>query len=247
MSAARPRGVFVTGTDTGVGKTVVAAGIVVLLREAGVDAAGFKPVETGVPAPPGVPADGALLRAASGSDAPLADHVPQTYAEPLAPLVAAERAGRLVDRAAILAAAARLRSRHEYLVAEGAGGLAVPVGPGAEDMADLALALGLPLLVVARPDLGTLNHTTLTVRYARSRGLDVLGIVVNRWPGEAGDLAVRTNPAMLARWTGVPVLAKVPAASAPPATPAEAAALVRAGGPDLIAALLAARVKGGGR
>src|SRR5581483_9388095 len=134
------RGLFVTGTDTGVGKTLVTAAVGLALRERGVDVGVVKPVETG-------DGDAATLKE-------------------LAELP--EAVGRVRE----------LAGRHAFAVVEGAGGLLVPVGPG-WTIADLALALGLPLLVVARAGLGTVNHTCLTVAHARRLGLEVHGVVLN--------------------------------------------------------------------
>src|SRR5262245_42420004 len=146
------RGVFVTGTDTGVGKTVVACALVRALRARGVAVAAMKPIETGV----GVagPADAIALREAAALDVPLEDVCPQLFALPAAPLAAARAECRVVDLAAIDAAHARTRARCELLVMEGAGGLLVPVTEQLA-MADLAARYALPLWIVARAALGT--------------------------------------------------------------------------------------------
>lgn len=203
MSAA----LFVTGTDTGVGKTVVACALLLALRRRGVAVGALKPVETGCPAH-GWPPDGAALAAAAGLDLPRPAVVPYALPEPLAPAVAARRAGIAIDLDVLDSAFQAQRARSELVVVEGAGGLAVPV-TGNVDMADLAARWRLPLLVVARPGLGTLNHTVLTVAYARARGLAVLGIVLNPWP-EAPGIVEETNPQELARLTGVPLLGRLP-------------------------------------
>ena len=203
------KGIFITGTDTGVGKTVVTAGLAAALRDAGVDVGVMKPVETGCPGY----ADGRhgadaefLARCAGVEDSP--DLVcPYRLRDPLAPSIAAELEGVTLDLERIRDSYRVLAARHEIVLVEGAGGLAVPIR---DDylMAHLARDLDLPLLVVARPSLGTLSHTFLTVRYAESLGLRVLGVVVSNVPSEYHQgLAERTNPQLLPRLTGVPLLA----------------------------------------
>lgn len=204
-------GCFVTGTDTGVGKTAVAAGLAGALRRRGIDVGVMKPVQTGI-----TPAardrgegDGPFLARAAGVDDPPALVSPVCLAAPLAPSVAAALEGTAVDLAAVDDAFAALAALRDFLVVEGAGGLAVPVRGGFL-MADLAARLGLPLLVVARPGLGTINHTVLTVEFARRRGLAVLGVVVNGYDAATAGPAERTNPGVIAALTGLPVLAVVP-------------------------------------
>lgn len=215
-----------TGTDTGVGKTVVAAGLARLLREAGYRVGVLKPVETGWDGRGEWPPDGRMLAEAAGVTGPRARVVPCVYAEPLAPLVAARRAGRPVDWEAV-EAAWRGWAGADWVLVEGAGGLAVPIAEGL-DYAALAQRWGLAVLVVARPNLGTLNHTFLTVHYARTKGLRVLGVVVSGYPAAPG-VAERTNPQMIEEMCGVPVLGLVPRRSRI-VSAAEAAAAVAAGG-----------------
>jgi dethiobiotin synthetase len=176
----RARGLFVTGTDTGVGKTFVACSLVRALRRRGLDAGAMKPVETGV-GPEG-PLDARALRDAAGADDPLELVCPAALPLAAAPSAAARAAGRALRLDVLRAAFERLAARHELLVVEGAGGLLVPLAPGL-DNAELARALGLPLLVVARASLGTINHTRLTLEAARARGLGVLGVVVSHSSG----------------------------------------------------------------
>jgi dethiobiotin synthetase len=207
-------GVFVTGTDTGVGKTVVACALARALRAAGVDVGVMKPCETGVG--PDGPLDALALRAAAGSADPLEDVCPQTFALPAAPAVAAEAESALVDRALVLEAAASLRARHEFLLVEGAGGLLVPIAPGF-DMADLARDLGLPVLVVARAALGTINQTLLTLEALARRGLALAGVVVSHGAAGISDADAR-NLAWLRAALGARLLAEIP----PLADPAHA-------------------------
>lgn len=204
----RARGIFITGTDTGVGKTVVAAGLAAALRADGVDVGVMKPAETGcAEGPDGLRAlDAELLARAAGVTDPPELVCPVRLREPLAPSVAAEAEATRVDLGAIRSAFNHLAERHPLVLVEGAGGIGVPLH---EDylMADLALDLGLPVLIVARPSLGTLNHTLLTVEFARARSLKVLGVVISGMPAESDrDSAERTNPVVLPGLTGVPVL-----------------------------------------
>ena len=226
MTAAR-RGVFVTGTDTGVGKTRVACALLRALQARGIDAGAMKPVETGVG--PGGPADALALRAAARTADALSDVCPQRFALAAAPTVAARAEGRCVDLAAIDAAWQRLRAQHDFMVVEGAGGLLVPVAEGVT-VADLAARFALPLVVVARAALGTINHTRLTVEVARARGLAVAGVAVCYADGipsatDSANLeALRSEP-------GAPWLGEIPPlepGEEPPSGCLDLAALLRA-------------------
>lgn len=190
----------VTGTDTGVGKTMVACALVTALRTAGLRVGVMKPVETGVDAR-SVNTDAERLRRASGTLHLSDDVCPVTYAEPLAPLVAAERAGRPVDLARLDAARVRVEVGAGALVVEGAGGLLVPfarrVSGEIVDFAALAHRWNLGLVVVAANRLGAVNHTLLTVREAERRGLTVRAVVLNSVQPGPADLAAATNVGLL--------------------------------------------------
>jgi dethiobiotin synthetase len=180
MAVARRFGVFVTGTDTGVGKTRVACALIAALREAGLDVGAMKPIETGVGE--AGPLDAIALRDASGARDPLEIVCPQPFALAAAPSVAARAERREVDLEAVRAAFERVASAREIVVVEGAGGLLVPIRVGFT-MADLARELGLPLLIVARAALGTINHTSMTLEAAASNGLRVAGVVISHTTG----------------------------------------------------------------
>src|SRR4051812_42256898 len=159
------RGVFVTGTDTGAGKTVLAGAVAAALTARGERVAAFKPVLTGLdePAPPGWPRDDELLAAAAGNDvAAVSAH---RYGPPVSPHLAAELAGETLELDALAGAARAAARGPAVLVVEGVGGLLVPLSPVAT-VRDLAAALALPVLVAARPGLGTINHTLLTLEAA---------------------------------------------------------------------------------
>jgi dethiobiotin synthetase len=204
------RGVLVTGTDTGVGKTFVAA----LLCRTAPGATYVKPVQTGLASDE---ADAAVVARLAGA----ATRQGPAFDEPLAPAVAARRAGVTVTRGQLLDTFRGL----DEVVGEGAGGLLVELGTDGTTLADLAADLDLDLVVVARPGLGTLNHTRLTCEAAWARGLRVRGIVVNGYPADP-DVAAVTNLDGLADIA--PVLAVVPLLSEGEPLPVLPAALVRA-------------------
>lgn len=200
------RGLFVTATDTGVGKTEVACAILRSARAAGLDAIGLKPAQAGLV--PGEASDAERLRAAAGEVEPLEAICPYSFAAPLAPAVAARLEGKAVALERILEAARALAGRHDAILVEGAGGLLVPL-TARESYADLAVALGFPALVVARAGLGTVNHVALTVEALRARGIPLAGIVLNR-TGAEDDPSVPYNAAEIARLTGCEPLATLP-------------------------------------
>lgn len=197
-------GLFVTGTDTGVGKTVVTAGIVCALRARGHAVGVVKPVQSGALSldPEG---DAMLLKRWTKVAESPGEISPFSFAAPLAPSVAAELEHRVVDRAHILAHIRTVAGRYDAVVVEGAGGLLVPLGEG-WTIADLACDLALPVLVVARAGLGTVNHSALTVRVARHAGLEPIGVVLN---GLADD-TTGTNARLIERIADVPVLGHLP-------------------------------------
>jgi dethiobiotin synthetase len=193
------RGLFVTGTDTGVGKTVVAASIVTTLRARGEPVRAFKPVVTGTDEPDPVwPADHELLARAAGMEP--SDVTPLTFAPAVSPHLAAELEGRAIEPAELVAHAKALG---EPLVAEGVGGLLVPLTTG-YSVRDLAVDLGLPLVIAARPGLGTISHTLLTIEAAHAVGLDVRCVVLTPWPDEPSTME-RSNRATIEQLGGVSV------------------------------------------
>ncbi|SEV85666.1 dethiobiotin synthase [Natrinema salifodinae] len=194
MTATRP--IAVVGTGTGVGKTVVTAGLTRLLREAGYEARAIKPAQTGHP----LDDDAAFVAAAC--DDPDAATCPH-YLEPaLAPRVAAEVTDEPLEYAAIRTACEREIATTPVPIVEGIGGLRVPLADDRE-VIDLVADLGAAAVVVTRSGLGTLNHTALSIDALEARGIDVVGIVCNEYAGET--TAERTNPAELERMTGYAV------------------------------------------
>jgi dethiobiotin synthetase len=194
------RGLFVTGTDTGVGKTVLAAALIAALRADGVDVAAFKPAVTGLDEPESDrPTDHELLAVAAGR--PADEVAPHRFGPAVSPHLAAELAGTALDPAALVAAARALRA--DVVVAEGVGGLLVPLTLG-YTIRDLAVDLGWPVVVAARPGLGTINHSLLTVEAARAAGLDVRAVVLTPWP-ERPNVMQRSNMDAIARLSRVEV------------------------------------------
>lgn len=195
----------VLGTDTAVGKTVVTAGLVGRLREAGVDARGVKPVQTGYPRDD----DAGFVRAACGEEndqvseaGDTAAVCPRRLEPPLAPAVAADRLGVDLPYEDVLADCSAALAASEVGILEGVGGIRVPLADDRE-VVDLVDDLDLPAVLVARSGLGTLNHTALSVEALDRRGIPVEAIVLNEFEGET--VAERTNPDVLERMTDRPV------------------------------------------
>ena len=175
------KGYFVVGTDTGVGKTLVSASLLVKARHKGAIVAAMKPAESGCELRAGrlFAADADFLHRAAGGRQPLSELCPYVFAAPVAPGVAAEQQGLTIDFAHIERLVAGIRSRDpDLLIIEGAGGLLVPMG-GGRLLIDLVALIGLPIVVVARGGLGTINHTLLTLKAARARDLEIAGVVLS--------------------------------------------------------------------
>lgn len=199
------RGLFVTGTDTGVGKTIVAATLARVLRLRGVNVGVMKPVTSGCVERNGelISEDAELLAWAAGVECD--DNVaPYRLREPLAPAEAARIDGVKIDFGHIAECYHQLSARHDFVLVEGAGGLMVPLNGGLL-MADLINHLKLPAVVVARPDLGTINHSVLTCYAAGQMGIEVRGVIVNRFPTAPG-LAEKGAPHQIGSLCGAPIL-----------------------------------------
>lgn len=204
------RGIFITGTDTGIGKTVVTAVLARLLAESGRRVAVMKPVTSGCDERNSTlfSADAELAAWGAGVDPANPDIAPVLLRAPLAPSEAAKLEGVRIDFEKIAAAYDRLARDADIVLVEGAGGLMVPLAGGLL-MADLAKRLDLPLLVVARPGLGTVNHTLLTTYAAGQLGLRVTGIVINGFP-DSPDQAEGTAPHLIGTLAGAPLLGLFP-------------------------------------
>jgi dethiobiotin synthetase len=191
------KGMFVTATDTGVGKTVVACGIAALLQKWKIHVGVMKPVATGDLR------DIQQLARSIGVQKITPDMNPQFFKKPLAPSVAAALENTEVDLDAIYQAYWRMQKNHDVMIVEGAGGVKVPLGESTY-VADLIQAMQLPVIIVARAGLGTINHTLLTIQALEAQQIPILGIVLNGASGRG--LAEKTNPSALSEHTTVPVL-----------------------------------------
>lgn len=209
------KGIFVTGTDTGVGKTLVAAGILVCLRKKGVDAVPVKPVQTG-----GVKGEGGMTApdldytlAASGIK-PGRDDLklmsPYIYEPACSPQLAARMAQQYPEISVIKDGIKTLLERHRAVVVEGAGGIMAPVNE-TDLMVDLMRALGFPVVLVSRPGLGTINHSLLSIRVLQAAGVSLVGVVFNRTEAARPDnkYIEDDNPETIARFSGVEILGNI--------------------------------------
>lgn len=210
------RGIFVTATDTGVGKTVLAAAICAALADSGEKVAAFKPVVTGIDEEPDEwPRDHELLARVATIRQKPSDVAPLSFGPAVSPHLAAELAGDTIEPHELASAARGAADNADVLVCEGVGGILVPLTPGYL-VRDLAVELDLPLVIAARTGLGTINHTLLTIEAARAVGLDVAAIVMTPWPDDP-DTMVRSNKETIERFGSVNVV------GLPPTTPDELA------------------------
>jgi dethiobiotin synthetase len=205
------QGIFITGTDTGVGKTYVAVGLIQAVKEKGLSVCPLKPVETGCRVKNGnlIPQDTLRLVKASGVKEPIGLVNPFRMRSPLAPSVASEVEGVAIDRKRIIWSYTRMREKYDLTVVEGAGGIMVPVR-GKYLFLDLIRDLNIPLVIVARPGLGTINHTLLTIASAMNEKLNVLGVVINYAVKKRKGLPEKTNPVVIEKLGGVPLLGTIP-------------------------------------
>lgn len=207
------KGYFITGTDTGVGKTVVTAGLLAGIRQRGVNAVAMKPVQSGA-----VMVDCRLVSEDARFYLRLADLAIDpcdlncySFPAPVSPHLAAELSGDKFDSDVVKKAYNRLADQYPVILVEGAGGLCVPLSGNWFTVADLAGELGLPLIVVARVSLGTINHSVLTVKWAQHLGLTVKGVIFNGCRPGCRDEIEESSVSSITRMTGVPVLGRVPA------------------------------------
>ena len=209
MTNVKP-GVFITGTDTDVGKTVVAAGFALALRARGIKVGVMKPIATGCQGNDKrlISQDAVyLFEAAENEYAPLTS--PSRFRNPLAPNVAAALENRQVDLKQIHHAYQELQRHYDFLIVEGIGGLMVPISPG-YFVANLIQDFRLPMVIVSRAGLGTINHTLLTVDAALIRGFEIKGMIFNRVSTANYSMAELTNPKVIHDLTGIPILGSLP-------------------------------------
>lgn len=205
------RSFFITGTDTGVGKTEMACLLARAFRAAGLKPGVMKPIETGCPEKDGrlAPTDAVRLKETSGTDADLELINPYRFAPPLAPLTASELSGVTIELERIKSCFKELLNTHDVMLVEGAGGLLAPIAQG-KYMADLALDLGLHTIIVSANRLGTINHTLLTLRCAKSMGIKVTCIILNNPEPPGDDLSRAHNSAVIERLSSAPILFEAP-------------------------------------
>ncbi|MBI5101868.1 MAG: dethiobiotin synthase [Nitrospirae bacterium] len=206
-----PKGFFITGTDTGVGKTLISGALIKTLGLMGLKTGGMKPIESGCGREGStlVPFDGRSLKQTAHMDEPLSVITPCCFETPLAPLPASELEAGKISIPAIRGAFLKLSKIYDALIVEGLGGILVPIRKNYA-VIDLALEFGLPLIVVARPGLGTINHTMLTIYCALGRGLRVAGVIINYSMPPEHSLAEKTNPRVLSQICPVPVIGTFP-------------------------------------
>ena len=197
------RGIFVTGTDTEIGKTAITAGLAAVLKRRGINAGVMKPISAGGRA------DAELLKWAVRSNESLDTINPIYLRDPLSPNIAARREEKILDLAPVFDAFNHLSKIHDCLLVEGVGGLLVPI---TDDVlvADLAARFDLPLLIVARAALGTINHTLLTIEAARARGLQINSVIYNTLSPGGPDVSAQMSPGVVTRISGVPSSGTIP-------------------------------------
>jgi dethiobiotin synthetase len=205
------KGIFITGTDTGVGKTFVASGLLRAFRAKGLSVCPMKPVETGCGTRAGklFPGDTVRLVRASGAQERISTINPYRFRPSAAPSVAAELEETIINKRRILSIYNRLIRKYDITIVEGAGGIMVPVYREYLSL-DLIKDLGPPVLIVARPGLGTINHTLLTIEIANSRGITILGVIINHATSQKSGVPERTNPEIIERLGRIPILGIVP-------------------------------------
>ncbi len=195
---------FVTGTDTDVGKTVITAGIATLMQSLGYKSGVLKPFQSGAIEQNGF-TQSPDLAFVKQIDPYIATHASYMLKAPTAPCIAAEVEGINIDMDVVIKDFNNLRKKCDTVIVEGSGGIMVPVNPKFI-MSDVAKMLNLPVLIVARPDLGTINHTLLTINHAVDKGLKVTGVIINRYPENTNDLAIKTAPRLIEEYSDVSVV-----------------------------------------
>ena len=191
-------GVFITGTDTGVGKTVISCALAALLNKRLVNTGVMKPIETGCNYKKGelFPKDAANLKTYSKTSDRLEDISPCRFKSPLAPMAASIVEGKKVNLKKIKISFEHIKRIHDFLIIEGIGGLLVPITKNFL-VSDLIKSFNLPVIIVCHPGLGTLNHTLLTFREAKRSNLKIKGLVINNYDYKSRNLAYRTNPKII--------------------------------------------------
>lgn len=196
-------GFFITGTDTEIGKTAITAGLASVFKQQGHNVGVMKPVAAGSRA------DAIILQASADVSDTLEEINPIYLDNPLSPNVAAQIESKTLYIDSIKTAYDQLKKHHDFMFVEGVGGLLVPILDDFS-VADLITQLNLPILIVARAALGTINHTLLTIEAAKSRNLTILGVIYNTLSQSANDTAAQTSPEIITRISKIPSLGTIP-------------------------------------
>ena len=211
MRLPKHKGLFITGTDTGVGKTLIAGGIAKILAEQGLRVGVFKPIATGCRVEKGklISDDAIFLMKCSNCSCGLSIVNPISYQTPAAPIVAAEIENRPIDYGRIEDAYRFICENHDIVIVEGIGGIRVPISPRV-DVLELADQFKLPVVVVARSDLGTINHTLLTVDTIRINDLPFAGVIISGYKTDTADPAEQTATRIISEFDDIKILSVVP-------------------------------------
>jgi len=211
LNLPRKAGLFITGTDTAVGKTLIAGAIARILTDKGIKVGVFKPIATGCKRTweGHVSSDTDFLAYCANSNLSLSTITPIGYPTPAAPIVSAACNGPAIDFDRIAAAYKEICQNSDMIIVEGIGGVRVPLTPEF-DVLDLAVEFALPVVIVARPNLGTINHTLMTIDCVRAAELKIAGVVINSYNATESTIAEDTAPEVIAKCSGVNVLSVVP-------------------------------------
>ncbi|MFH1612447.1 MAG: adenosylmethionine--8-amino-7-oxononanoate transaminase [bacterium] len=198
------KGIFITGTDTNVGKTIITAGLANAFRKKGIDIGVMKPIQTGKTL-----SDTLFLKKLACVNDCNSLITPYHFSFPLSPLVASQKEKKIIKIDKIKKAYQKLSSKHDLVLVEGIGGLLVPIKKDYL-VIDLIKELNLPVIIVARAELGTINHTLLTVKQAEMEGINLIGIIINNFSQKKPGICEKTNPEIISKFTHLPILGKVP-------------------------------------
>ena len=211
LNLPKANGLFITATDTEVGKTLVAGAICNILADDGVSVAPFKPVATGCKKIKGelVSTDAQFLKKYSGTDLPLEIINPIRYEVPAAPVVSGRAEGRPVDLKEIVEPYKQICETHNFVVVEGIGGVRVPIADGVDTLG-LAKEFDLPVIIVARANLGTINHTLLTIDAVKNEGLELAGVIISGLSQKTKSIAEKTAADIIIEYGGTDVMAVIP-------------------------------------
>lgn len=196
--------IFVTGTDTDIGKTFITAGLAATMQSLGYSTCVYKPVQSGAIVKNGF-MQAPDLTFVKSVDPYIKTHASYMLKEPTAPLVAAELENIEIDKLTIKKDYEALSKEHDCTIVEGAGGLMVPIAPKFMIL-DMIKMLDLPIVIVARPDLGTVNHTILTINQAASQGIKVRGVIINNFPEYTNDVSIKSGPRLIEEYSDAKIL-----------------------------------------